>query len=315
MSLSLQMPALRAGVKRRLPSSIPACTRFFASAAYFRKPVPSLTLADVQGLAQTQAGRNTRGSRGVHGPRLTLEEGTSLGAARASGVLFMTAQAHSQQLCNSFFRFCWERSRAYVAVDKLGREVVVDLSPLQGLAKKPELVAAGAARVAAAREAAAASLWASQRAAPALQLVNDATLEAQAAASLPGPSEGSNAVKRPDVAPGVRFTLIAPSRDAARAAALALGKALGAPGERDARAASAHNAAARSARALRVRDLMLRRLQRLAADENAVKQLLVPQGQLAGYLAAVAAGEVVRVPAARGAAAGSGTPPAPPPLQ
>ncbi len=290
MLLSSVTPTLaRAGVKRALPSG---CVRFFAT--YFRKPVPSLTLADVVGLAQTQSGRNTRGSRGVHGVRLTVAEATALGAARLSGALFMTAEAHSQQLCNSFFRFCWESRRAYVAVDKLGREVYADLSPLQGIAKAPSLVAEGAARLAAGREAAAAAVWAAQRAAPALQLVNEATLAAQAAASLPGPSEGSNAAKRPDVAPGERFTLIAPSRDAGRGAALALGRALGAPGARDARAAAARNASRRAAKALRARDLLLRRLERLAADEKAVKQLLVPQGQLVGYLAAVAEGKVAR---------------------
>jgi len=275
-------------------------------------------------LSQTQAGLNTRGSRGLHGQRLTLEEATSLSAARASGVLFMTAEAHSQQLCNAFFRFCWEHRRAYAAVDKLGREVYVDLSPLQGLAKAPTLVAEGAARVARARDAAAASLWESQRAAPSLQLVNDATLAAQAAATMPGPTEGSNALKKPDMAPDLRFTLVAPTRDAARAAALALGRALGAPGARDARAAEAHNAMRRAAKALRVRDLMLRRLQRLAADEKAVKQLLVPEGQLVGYLQAVKEGKIERVKVRAGeeaAAAAAAAAPAPtlaattPPLQ
>jgi hypothetical protein len=303
--------SLRAGVKR---TRVPCMARPFAT--YFRKPVPSLTREDVVGLSQTRAGLNTRGTRGVGGPRLTLAEATALGAARLSGALFMTADAHSQQLCNSFYRFCWEARRAYVAADKLGREVVVDLAPLQGLAKAPALVAEGAARVAAARDAAAASLWASQRSAPALQLVNDATLEAQAAASLPGPTEGSNAAKSADVAPSVRFTVIAPSRDAGRAAALALGKALGAPGARDARAAAARNTGRRAARALRVRDLLLRRLERLAADEKAVKQLLVPQGQLVGYLAAVAEGKVVaRGKQQPGAAAAAAAPAAPPQLQ
>jgi hypothetical protein len=172
-------------------------------------------------------------------------------------------------------------------VNRHGVAVTCDLAPLAGLGRSAALVAAGEAAVAAGLGAAARVLAAAQAAHPGLQLVNASTLRAQAAAALPGPSEGSNRHRTPDAAPSRQFTLLAPSRAAAHEAALALARALGAP---PAGALEARQAELSAARVQRGRARLLRRLARLAEDPAAVKNLRVPAGAIEGFVRARDAG-------------------------
>jgi len=271
-----------------------ASTAASRGVVYYARPVPSLSRDDVAGLVQSLARRTPAGARGS-GHRLDPTEAAALGAARRGGVLVCGARARSRQLANAHLRFCWASARAYVAVDALGLTVTVDARPLAGLAKAAAPAAAGAARVARAVGALLPrALAAAQAAAPGLQVVNAATLAADAAAALPGPREGSNDGRTPDAAPGEVFTVVAPSRAAARDAAARVAAALAEEfGWRDAAGARAAREESAAARAARKRALLLRRLGALAADAHAVKNLRVPAGAIEGYVRAVAAGEVV----------------------
>lgn len=242
---------------------------------------------------QTHARRApSTGSRSM-GPRLAPGEYAALGSAKRSGVLRLSADARTPQLCNAYFKFCYATQRPYIAVDRHGLTVTVDVAPIGGLAKAPRAVALGESNATVALRELAGALAAAQAAHPGVQLVNAGTLAAQAAAQLPGPLEGSNKGRAPDTSPSAAFTAYAPSRDVALALARDMHArvvaAFGLPTPEDTRAARASAAASRAARR---RVLLLRRLTKLAADPVAVKNLRVPAGAIAGFLAAQRAGAI-----------------------
>ena len=267
-----------------LPAALPLLRR-----CYFSAPLPTLSHSDVLGLLQSHSRRNTAGSTGYGGPRLTPAEFGALGQARRSGVLQLSAEACTPQLCNSFYVYCWSVGRPYIALGRHGVQACCDLAPLAGLGSSSAVAAAGEARVVAGLAAAAAALASAQAARPGLQLVNAATLRAQAAAALPGPTEGSNAHRTPDTAPARQFSLHAPSRQAALEATLALARALGAPQPGE---VAARRATLDAARVQRRRATLVRRLDRLANDAVAVKNLRVPAGAIEGFVKAREAGLV-----------------------
>ena len=275
---------------------------------YFARATPSTTREDLVHLMQTHAGRvPATGSKGM-GHRLTPAENGVLGVAKRSGVLLLSALGGSQQLCNAYFKYCYAIQRPYIAVDRHGLTVSVDVAPVCGLAKSPRAVELGATNTATVLREISAVLAATQASHPGLQLTNDATLRAQAAALLPGPLEGSNKGRSPDTAPALAFTLFAPTRDAARAVARDMHArfvaAFGLPTPADVIAARAQSAEARRERG---RALLLRRLAKLAAAPVAVKNLRVPAGAIAGFLAAQRVGDVVMP--GRGARVLTPTPP------
>ena len=224
---------------------------------------------------------------------MRLSEYAALASARRLGVLFLTADAWSQQLCNAFYVHCWGVGRAYVAVDRHGSLVTCDMAPLAGLGRSEALVKAGEARVAAALGTASSALAAAQAAHPGLHLANATTLAAQAAARLPGPTEGSNRHRAPDTAPGQQFTVFTPSRLAAREAALALAQALGAPTPAT---LAARAEGLQAARRERKRSSLVRRLARLSEDPLAVKNLRVPAGAIEGFVRAREQGLIKDLP-------------------
>ena len=126
-------------VQRHVSPNFLSFTRSASSSTYFSRPIPTLSREDVLGLVVSRGHRNSRGTRGVGGNPLTPKESAALGVARRNGVLFLSAEARSQQLCNSFFKYCWCVKRPYVAVDRHGVTVVVDLRPLRGLANLTKL--------------------------------------------------------------------------------------------------------------------------------------------------------------------------------
>mmetsp|Transcript_30161 Transcript_30161/g.62142 ORF Transcript_30161/g.62142 Transcript_30161/m.62142 type:complete len:314 (-) Transcript_30161:92-1033(-) len=101
-------------------------------ATYFAQPEPSWTADNVKALAlgPGKRGRNRPGVKLGH--RMSQEEGRAVNLAKRHGYLVMT-QKCGVSACNKYLHFCYEDRRPYIAVNKHGDRVVVDLLPVEGL--------------------------------------------------------------------------------------------------------------------------------------------------------------------------------------
>ena len=67
---------------------------------------------------------------------LNQHERPVFNAAKATGVLQMSNPC-TEHLVNRYYRMCWDTARPYIAVNKHGDKVAVDLEPVASLANEP----------------------------------------------------------------------------------------------------------------------------------------------------------------------------------
>lgn len=261
------------------------------SRTYFNEPIPSLTAKDVEKLAVTGMRRHP----GVFvGAALCPEEHAVVNAAKREGVIRLTPIC-TQTVCNHYYRYCYATERPYIAMDRHGQRVIFDPRPVLGQRKVP--VAERMTKLLAASQEAVVKVSASSR--TPLQISSDALLKKQSNATLPGPLEGSNKTKISlqsfaDAPADVStFTVHTVSKAQAMAVAEALYSAhittfgLAAPAE-----IAEKRAAAKLAEKTKIRRIMLRKLRKLVADPEALRQLRTPLGVVDGFKVADGAGTV-----------------------
>lgn len=253
-------------------------------ASYFSAPKPSLTIEDVEKLARTQKAKNTvAGYSNKH--RLSEPERTVMGAGRRSGFIQL-ANHCGVGLTNTYFKYCCNSKRPYVAIHRDGRQMEVDLACSLGLGKNRDI-----AYLDKLTDAIKSIIASDKRGG--IQIVNSETLKTQRDKIVQGATEGSNSMKIADVEPNDAFTLYTLDRDQSVAIANSiyaahrqlsslptLEKLAEESEERKAARAEAHN------------QRMIRRLEKLAADPRAMKHLRVRAGAMDGFIRAQAAGHL-----------------------
>ena len=252
---------------------------------YFARPAPSLTVDNVATLFL--APRNRTRATVPAGMPLTEFEKVAAGAARREGFLWSRHNC-GQSATNEHFKFCCNTRIPYVAVNRDGSEIVVDLRPVGGLGKLKrdgdiDSVLAAFQGVLAGRNG--------------FQIANVDSLKVQQEKAAPGPMQGSNSDRIADSTLSDTFTIYTPGRDAGLALAAELTeayrKALRLPSaEMRGELRSAINADRVAAR----HALMVRKLKKLVADPVAVKNLRVKAGAVDGFVAALKAGTAHVVP-------------------
>ena len=104
---------------------------FATGKTYFLRPWPRYTPHDLQNWADSKRHRNPTKDlqRQKRGPRLTTNtEKKITGTAKRYGFLQMEEHA-GEAPCNEYYRYCFMVRRPYLALNKHGDEICVDLAP------------------------------------------------------------------------------------------------------------------------------------------------------------------------------------------
>jgi len=269
------------------------------SRSYFRRPLPSLTAADVETLFRS---RRLRDRARVSPGQRSESDMHATGEARRSGFLWSRHDC-GQAASDTHFQLCCNIRVPYVAAGRDGTELVVDVRPARSSAARGP---AAAAADAAARRALLTAFQAVISASPgaqvsALRVSSDASgaalplaLSERTASEAPAPAELGTVGKE-----GLSEAFLVLSRGRAEGLQLAgelvetYRRVLRLPSKADRAATAADRLAARAARedALKVR-----RLTRLVEDPKAVRELRVKAGAVDGFVAALEAGVASTVP-------------------
>eukprot|EP01138_Halocafeteria_seosinensis_P003752 gb/GECG01003836.1/.p1 GENE.gb/GECG01003836.1/~~gb/GECG01003836.1/.p1 ORF type:complete len:298 (+),score=32.49 gb/GECG01003836.1/:1-894(+) len=125
----------------RAKASVPpgiAKRAFATGKSYFLRPWPRYTPHDIQNWAQGKHHRNPPKHLQMQklGPKVDNHtERRVLGAAKRYGFLQMEEHC-GEAPCNEYYRYCFNVKRPYLALNKHGDEICVDLAPVAGPGKK-----------------------------------------------------------------------------------------------------------------------------------------------------------------------------------
>jgi hypothetical protein len=253
---------------------------------YFSRPVPTRTVEEVR--VQLTSPRNRTRASVKPGMPMTEIDRVAAGLARRTGFLVLRAHC-TQAAADAHFRYCCTTRRPYLALNRDGSELVVDLLPVGGIARTAKH--ADIERVTSALSTALAG------APQGTQVVNLDSLAAQRSENAPASLTAANGGKSVDTALGDKFTVYSPGRPEGFAVARALVDAYRATLGMTPLAQVEEERAARGvAKTAHAHKLRVRQLLRLVADPDAVRQLRVKAGAVDGFVQAVAEGREYTVP-------------------
>lgn len=257
------------------------------------RPVPTVAREDVQSHAWRQKVFLEDGSKKrMTGLSATLNESDrdARGEAKRFGYLRMYNNS-GEELVNSYFKYCVNARRPYLALHRTGVAVEVDLTPVMGAFKEESLKAAREADLQKAQEV----LRGVLKGFGGVQVVNWASLDKQLKELVPGPTEGLNDTKIRDTAEtaGPAFTVYTSDRqisiEFARAAYAAVAEAFGLRTRDDISRTVVLRKAVHEDTKKRA---LVKGLRRLLTDPVALRNLRVPYGGLEGFSKAEEEGRV-----------------------